>query len=61
MYVMLLSWKEKGRQRKGGGGSYAGQVGICDDDGATTAAAMVLLTSLAVVGLVWVSTIWVDS
>ena len=35
--------------------------GACDDDGATAAVAMVLLTSMAVVGLVWVGTIWVDS
>ena len=35
--------------------------GVCDDDGTAAAAAMVLLTSMAVVRLVWVGTIWVDS
>ena len=64
MHVALLSREENGREKKekkGGGGSYAMRAGICDDDGATTAAAVVSSTSMAVVGLVWVGTVWVDS
>ena len=53
--------EKKREKRGGGGGSYAVRAGVCDDDGAATAAAMVSSTSMAVVGLVWVSTVWVDS
>ena len=53
--------RRKEDEEKEGGGSYAGQAGICDDDGATTAVAVVSSTSLAVVRLVWVSAIWVNS
>ena len=42
------------RERKRVGESYARQVGGHDDDDATADVAMVLLTSLVVVRLVWV-------
>ena len=65
MYVALLSRKENGREKKRKKrkkrGGYAVRAGVCDDDGAAAAAAVVSSTSMAVVGLVWVGTVWVDS
>ena len=50
--------KEEGKKKKG---VYAAWAGVCDDDDAAAAAAVVSSTSIAVVGLVWVGTVWVDS
>ena len=63
MHVALLSRKENGREKKKEEkkGGYAVWAGVCDDDGTAAAAAVVSSTSMAVVGLVWVGTVWVDS